>query len=98
MNPSYLGLGRAIAGLCPSGFREARLDAAYEGEVARIGIVATLPDGTRFEPALRGAAEATLRTALGDVRKQMARESGAAWRTCTVTLVHGGGFAIDVGD
>lgn len=98
MNETYLRLGRAIAGQCPVGFEQAKLTARVEDQEIRLAIAATMADGTEFEPGLDDGARAEIRAALHDVRDVQAAEDGKAWRTCTVTLIKGGGFQMDVGD
>lgn len=94
MNHLYLQLGRAIAGQCPPGFREARLEATPDED--RLEIACTLADGSEAAPALDADARAAIAAALAEVRAAMAEADGKSWRSCTVTLVAGGGFAIDV--
>lgn len=94
MNHLYLQLGRAIAGQCPPGFKEARLEATPDED--RIDLACTPADGSETVPALDADARAAIKAALGEVRAAMAEADGKSWRSCTVTLVAGGGFAIDV--
>jgi hypothetical protein len=94
MNHLYLQLGRAIAGACPPGFGEARLDAAPDGD--RFDLACTLPDGSRVNPPLVGEARHAIGAALDEVRRAMAERDGKSWRSCTVTLVAGGGFSMEV--
>jgi hypothetical protein len=96
MNHLYLQLGRAIAGTCPPGFKEARLDAAPDED--RFDVACTLADGGQATPALDAEARAAIAAALGEVRAAMAEADGKSWRSCTVTLVAGGGFSIEVTD
>jgi hypothetical protein len=96
MNHLYLQLGRAIAGACPPGFKEARLDAAPDED--RLDLACTMPDGSRVSPPLAGEARQAIGAALGEVRQAMAGEDGKSWRSCTVTLVAGGGFSMEVTD
>ncbi|HVQ07980.1 MAG TPA: hypothetical protein VMS43_06055 [Allosphingosinicella sp.] len=96
MNHLYLQLGRAIAGTCPPGFREARLDAA-PGE-DRFDVACTLADGSQVTPALAVDARRGIAAALDEVRQAMAGPDGKSWRSCTVTLVAGGGFSMEVTD
>jgi len=96
MNHLYLQLGRAIAGVCPPGFREARLDAAPDED--RFDVSCTMADGSQAAPALDGEARAAIGAALAEVRKAMAGPDGKSWRSCTVTLVGGGGFSMEVTD
>jgi hypothetical protein len=97
MNEDYLALGRAIAGLCPPGFRTAKLQADYRDGPPRLAIAAVAADGTGVRPHIGPEARAALIAPLDAVRAAMAAADGKAWRTCTVTLTKGGGFTIDVG-
>lgn len=94
MNHLYLQLGRAIAGTCPPGFKEARLDAAPDED--RLDVSCTLADGSQVMPPLDADARAAIEAALSEVRAAMAEADGKSWRSCTVTLAAGGGFAMDV--
>jgi hypothetical protein len=94
MNHLYLQLGRAIAGTCPPGFKEARLEATPDED--RLEIACTLADGSQAAPALDAEARAAIGAALAEVRAAMAEADGKSWRSCTVTLAAGGGFAMDV--
>ena len=96
MNDLYLRLGRTIAGQCPTGFAQAKLDAVFDMDVPTLKIVATMPDGTEYEPGIVGTARDELDSALSAVRAAMAEEDDRPWRGCTVTLVAGGGFSLDV--
>ena len=96
MNHLYLQLGRAIAAQCPPGFKEARLEAAPDE--GKLVIACTLEDGGEVKPALGEPARHAILAALGEVREAMAAQDGKPWRSCTVTLVAGGGFAMDVAD
>jgi hypothetical protein len=96
MNHLYLQLGRAVAGSCPPGFREARLDAAPDED--RLDLLCTLPDGSQVTPALDADARQGIGAALAEVRQAMAEADGKSWRSCTVTLVAGGGFSMEVTD
>lgn len=94
MNHLYLQLGRAIAGQCPPGFQQARLEAAPdEGEAT---VTCTLADGTETVPALSEDAQDAIWAALQQIRDEMEKDEGKRWRRCTVTLVAGGGFGMDV--
>jgi hypothetical protein len=96
MNDLYLQLGRAIAGTCPPGFREARLDAAPDED--RLDVACTLADGSQVTPPLDAEARHGIAAALAEVRQAMAEPDGKSWRSCTVTLVAGGGFSMEVTD
>jgi hypothetical protein len=93
LNHLYLQLGRAIAGQCPPGFKEARLEATPDED--RLELRCTLADG-QTAPALGAEARAAIGAALAEVRAAMAEADGKSWRSCTVTLAAGGGFAMDV--
>ena len=91
---SYLDLGRMIAGHCPRGFREAKLTARLgEGE-AELAIECVLDDGSAAAPPLHKFARDELAARLTSLREEEGRE----WQSCTVTLVRGGGFSMDVAD
>lgn len=91
---SYLDLGRMIAGHCPRGFREAKLTARLgEGE-AELAIECILDDGSAAAPPVLRLARDELAARLVSLREEEGRE----WKSCTVTLVRGGGFTMDVGD
>jgi hypothetical protein len=96
MNQLYLALGRAIAGQCPPGFKEARLTAAPDED--RLDLACTLADGSQATPALDADARQGIAAALDEVRQAMVGEDGKSWRSCTVTLVAGGGFSMEVAD
>ncbi len=94
MNHLYLQLGRAIAGQCPPGFQRARLEAAPDqGEAA---LACTLADGSEVGPALSEEAQDAIWAALQAIRDEMEKQEGRLWRRCTVTLVAGGGFEMEV--
>ena len=88
--------GRAIAGTCPPGFKEARLDA--EPEEDRFDVSCTMADGGQATQALEPDARQGIGAALAEVRQAMAERDGKGWRSCTVTLIAGGGFRMDVAD
>ena len=96
MDHLYLQLGRAIAGQCPPGFREARLDAAPDE--ARLDLACTLADGSQATPELDGEARRGIGAALAEVRAAMTDRDGKSWRSCTATLIAGGGFSMEVAD
>jgi len=96
VNHLYLQLGRAIAGQCPPGFREATLSATLDDVDVALALACTSADGSQVRPDLDAAARAAIQAPLEDIREDMARKEGKAWRRCTVTLVAGGGFAMDV--
>jgi hypothetical protein len=97
MEIAYLALGRLIAGQCPPGFRKAILRMEIEGDRTRLSINSTQADGTEVEmPPSDRAAEDILESLRG-IRKAMEQEDKRAWRSCTVTLIAGGGFQLDVG-
>jgi hypothetical protein len=96
MNHLYLELGRAIAGQCPPAFREARLTAAPDE--GRVHLACTLADGGEARPALDEVARHAILGPLDAVREAMLAREGKDWRSCTVTLVAGGGFKMEVAD
>lgn len=91
---SYLDLGRMIAGHCPRGFREAALTARLDGGEPTLAINCVLDDGSSAAPPLLRLARDELHARLVSLRE----EEGRDWQSCTVTLVRGGGFTMDVGD
>jgi hypothetical protein len=94
MNHLYLQLGRAIASQCPQGFQKARLDAAPdEGEAT---ITCTMADGSETAPDLSEEAHDAIWAALQEIRDEMEKKENMLWRRCTVTLVAGGGFEMEV--
>ena len=95
MNDLYLALGRAIAAHCPKGFREARLEGVPDE--TRYRIVCQPGEGGEVTLVLDAAAQEDIAPPLGQIRERMVAEDGRAWRSCTVTLTPGGGFAFDVG-
>ena len=95
MNDLYLALGRAIAAQCPKGFKEARLEAVPDDGAYRI--VCAPAEGGEVTLALNEGGGAEIRPPLAEIRARMAAEDGRTWRSCTVTLTPGGGFALDVG-
>jgi hypothetical protein len=97
MEIAYLALGRLIAGQCPPGFRKAVLAMEIAGDETRLILSSTQADGTDVQmPPSEGAAADILESLRG-IRKAMEGEDGAPWRGCTVTLIAGGGFQLDVG-
>ncbi len=96
MNDLYLRLGRTIARICPTGFAQAKLEAVFGEARPALKIVATMPDGMEYQPGISGAERDELEPALDAVRSAMAAEDDRAWRGCTVTLVAGGGFSLDI--
>lgn len=95
MNDLYLALGRAIAGQCPQGFKEARLQAVPDAD--RYRLFCDPAEGERSERELDAEASEAIHPPLAEIRARMAAEDGRRWRSCTVTLTPGGGFALDVG-
>lgn len=95
MNHLYLQLGRAIAGQCPPGFRQARLEASPDEGAWRL--TCTPREGADVEPAIGEEARGALAAPLAEIRDGMEAEDGKRWRSCTVTLIAGGGFQMDVG-
>ena len=95
MNHLYLQLGRAIAGQCPPGFQQARLDGG-----AGPGRGCDSPARWRTAARSRRLCRKTRRTRSGPRSRRsattMAKQEGRRWRRCTVTLVAGGGFGMEV--
>ena len=97
MDEKYLKLGRLIAGQCPAGFREARLEAALDVNWADFKLACTGPVGDEAETPIAGPAVSEIHIVLADIRDAMAAQDGAGpWRSCVVTLRQGGHFAIEV--
>ena len=92
----YLSLGRAIAGLCPSGFEQAAL-AAELGEGAAIMTLACTPqDGSEAPVPIDPISHSRIHELLELIRDKGAEGDPRRWRTCEVTLRKGGRFAMDV--
>lgn len=96
MDDRYLALGRSIAGQCPPGFQQAMLRAAFEGGDATLAITCTARDGSESTPDPSAAGRHDIAAALAAVRDGQAAEDGTTWRSCTVTLIAGGGFRMEV--
>ena len=94
MNHLYLQLGRAIAGQCPPGFQQARLEA--EPDRGQVAVACTLADGSETAPNLSEDAQDSVWAALQAIRDEMEKTDGTRWWRCTVTLVAGGGFEMEV--
>ena len=92
----YLNLGRAIAGQCPSGFEEARLDAEMGEAAAAMRLACTPEGGGETSLALDPLAQGHIQELLEEIRAKTIRENEGPWRKCTVTLRKGGRFAMDV--
>ena len=89
----YLRLGRAIAGQCPNGFEEARLDAALrEDGPTELRLACTPEGGGETRPDIDAEARERIATLLEEVRER----DGGGWSECTVTLRKGGHFAMDI--
>ena len=91
----YLDLGRAIAGQCPSGFDEARLEADMECGVP-MRLACTPQDGAEAPVELDAAARGRIVELLARIRDTTLREDEGPWRGCTVILRKGGRFQMDV--
>ena len=96
MEIAYLALGRLIAGQCPPGFKQAMLDAEIDEERTRLSISSTQADGTEVQMPPSEEAARDILESLRGIREAMAEKDGRLWRSCTVTLKQGGGFAMDV--
>jgi hypothetical protein len=96
MEIAYLALGRLIAAQCPPGFATATLSADIHEQATRMWIIVTLPDGTKVQLQPGEEAGRDLLESLRGIRNAMAREDGAVWQNCIVTLKAGGGFALEV--
>ena len=96
MEIAYLALGRLIAGQCPPGFKKAVLGMEIHEERSRMWIISTQADGTEVQMPPNDDAARDILESLRGIRKAMAEEDGALWRSCVVTLTQGGGFAMDV--
>ena len=94
----YLSPGRAIAGQCPSGFEEARLEADLSGAAATMRLVCTPQDGAETELPIDPMAQADVQALLERIRDATVREeeAGRRWQRCTVILRKGGRFQMDV--
>lgn len=88
----YLELGRAIAGQCPAGFEEARLEAELGEDGATLRLACTPEGGSETRPAVDPIAHDRIQALLERIRDQDER----GWRACTVTLRKGGGFSMDL--
>ncbi len=97
MNDLYMRLGRTIATKCKPGFEQAILLAAMEEEGGALKLTYKTDDGEEWEPELDEDDRTDLRMALTEVRHAQGQEDGKVWKSCTVTLTRGGGFAMDVG-
>jgi hypothetical protein len=96
MEIAYLALGRLIAAQCPVGFATASLHVEAHEDEMRLSVTTTQPDGTEVQFRPGGDAAENLIESLRGIRDAMAREDGAVWRSCVVTLRAGGHFAIEV--
>jgi len=96
MEIAYLALGRLIAGQCPPGFKKAVLRMEIEGDRTRLSLSSAQADGTEVEMPPSERAAADILESLRGIRKAMEEEDERAWRGCTVTLIAGGGFQLDV--
>ena len=95
-NP-YLQLGRTIAGQCPGGFEEAKLDAELGEGSAAMRLVCTPGGGSGTPRDIDPVASDQIRTLLETIRDG-GTEGERSWRRCTVTLRKGGGFSLDIHD
>ena len=96
MESAYLALGRLIAAECPVGFETASLRMETREDGAELSIAAAQPDGTKVQIQPGPAAAQNILESLRAIRDAMAREGGATWQNCVVTLRAGGHFAMEV--
>jgi hypothetical protein len=93
---TYLSLGRAIAGQCPSGFEEAKLEADLGEGAAEMRLVCTPEGGEETLLAIEPMAQAGIQELLERVRAKTFGEDQRRWHRCAVTLRKGGRFQMDV--
>jgi hypothetical protein len=93
---AYLALGRLIAAECPVGFASATLRMENDENGTRLWIGAAQPDGTKVQLQPGADAARDILESLRGIRNAMAREGGALWKSCVVTLKAGGHFAMEV--
>jgi hypothetical protein len=96
MEIAYLALGRLIAAQCPVGFATASLHMQTLEGSTRLWITAAQPDGTKVQLQPGPDAAQDILESLRGIRNATAREGGAAWQSCVVTLKAGGHFAMEV--
>jgi hypothetical protein len=96
MEIAYLALGRLIAAQCPVGFATASLHMQTLEGSTRLWITAAQPDETKVQLQPGPDAAQDILESLRGIRNAMAREGGAAWQSCVVTLKAGGHFAMEV--
>jgi hypothetical protein len=89
-------LGRLIAAQCPVGFATASLHMQTLEGSTRLWITAAQPDGTKVQLQPGAGAAQDILESLRGIRNAGAREDGALWHSCTVTLKAGGHFAMEV--
>lgn len=92
----YLNLGRAIAGQCPSGFEEARLEAEVGEGGATMKLACTPQDGGETPVPIDPMAHGHIHDILALIREKTPTEDERRWRSCTVILRKGGRFQMDV--
>ena len=61
-------------------------------------LACTLADGSEAAPDLSEDAQDAIWAALQAIRDETEKEEGKSWRRCTVTLIAGGGFEMEVDD
>ena len=93
---AYLNLGRAIAGQCPRGFDEARLEADLAGAAPEMSLACTPEGGSETPVALDPTARTRIREMLEQIRDKTPSEDQRLWHKCTVILRKGGRFQMDV--
>src|SRR5688572_11671493 len=86
----FLGLGRAIAGLCPAGFEQAQLFAEFAAGGATLLLACIPAGGAETGIDIDPAAHDRLHGLLERIRAAPAGNGAGSWRKCTVTLRKGG--------
>lgn len=92
----YLSLGRAIAGLCPSGFEQATLEAELGEGAATMKLACTPQDGSEAPVPIDPMSQGRIHELLELIREKGAEGDQRRWRKCEVTLRKGGRFQMDV--
>ena len=92
----YLNLGRAIAGQCPPGFDEAKLEAELGEGGATMRLACTPEGGSETSLPIEPMAQGQIQELLELIRDKTVGEDKRRWRSCAVTLRKGGRFQMDV--